>query len=73
MDNIVFVYSKDGQVKVLDIESLKGIEGKILVDDGWEHTATLNSRIFIESLANNKDYDDVIQIIKTLTLKSKIQ
>ena len=47
--NIVFVYSKNGIIKVLDLnEDL----GNTLLQQGWVHTATLDPCVYIEYLCN---------------------
>ena len=49
---IVFVYSKDNEVKVLDIKESKQKHNS-LINDGWKHTSTLDSCKFIIELCNN--------------------
>jgi len=68
VNNTVFVFHKDGVVKVFDLETLKSLEGESLASQGWQHTATLNPCVFIEYLANNKEYVDIINSIKKLSV-----
>jgi len=63
----LFVYSKDGKIKVLDYQSAKQLKNQ-MSKDGWLHTATLNSCVFIEYLANNEEYVDVINTLKKLSV-----
>ena len=47
---ILFIYSKDGKVKVH-----AGIIGSMhydLIKEGYKHTATINAAIFVEYLCN---------------------
>lgn len=69
-NNTVFVYHKDGQIKVFDLET-SGLENNSLIRNGWEHTATLDSCAFIEYLANNKEADDVLHTLQDLFKKIK--
>lgn len=68
MDNtnsIVFVYSKDGKVKVLDIENAR-TKNNNMEPNGWKHTATLDACKFIESLLNDAEDFEVLESIKEL-------
>ena len=47
--NIVFVYSKNGIIKVLDLSEAKN---NTLLLEGWVHTATLDPCAYIEYLCN---------------------
>ena len=67
VNNTVFVFHKEGEIKVFDLETLKNLEGESLASKGWEHTATLNPCVFIEYLANNKNYAEIINKIKQLS------
>jgi hypothetical protein len=68
VNNTVFVFHKDGVIKVFDLETLKSLEDQSLLSQGWQHTATLNPCVFIEYLANNKEYVDIINSIKKLSV-----
>jgi hypothetical protein len=46
---IVFVYSKNGLIKVLDLDEAKN---NTLLQQGWMHTATLDPCAYIEYLCN---------------------
>lgn len=65
LNSVVFVYSKEGNVKVLDLESAI-IKGNDLELSGWKHTATLDARRFIESLLNGAEDFEVLDSIKEL-------
>ena len=56
--NIVFVYSKNGIIKVLDLDKAKN---NTLLQEGWVHTATLDPCAYIEYLCNESSSikDDV--------------
>lgn len=54
-DSIAFVYSKDGNIKVLNLENAK-IYHDSLIEDGWKHTQTLNPHQYIEFLHNECQY-----------------
>lgn len=63
----IFVYAKDGKIKVLDLESaLDGGEEK-LKNEGYIHTATLDPCRFIEYLCNESQ--NVIADVKGLLRK----
>jgi hypothetical protein len=65
MKNVfVFVYAKGNEIKVLDTEQSKLLDGD-LKKDGWKHTTTLDACIFIEHLHNN--CDDAKKEIKNLS------
>ena len=68
VNNTVFVFHKNGKIKVFDLETLKNLEGEGLASKGWQHTATLNPCVFIEYLANNEEYVDVINTLKKLSV-----
>ena len=60
----LFVYSKSGKVRVLNLENAKKTEVN-LIADGWKHTATLDPRRFIEHLANSS-VNEILSTIKGL-------
>jgi hypothetical protein len=62
---IVFVYSKDNEVKVLSIEESK-INHDKLINEGWKHTSTLNACKFLEELYNNIPDNEILKTIKSL-------
>lgn len=69
-DNIVFVYFKDGKIKVLSI--IEAIEQKCeLEQENWVHTATLDSRRYIEYLFNQAEDVDVASEIRELSYSPK--
>ena len=49
---VVFVYSRDKKVKVLNIEEAK-ILNDSLINEGWKHTQTLNACAWIQYLCND--------------------
>lgn len=48
----IFVYAKDGKIKVLDVETARNGEEEKLIESGHIHTATLDACRFIEYLCN---------------------
>lgn len=48
---LVFVYAKDGKIKVLTLANAV-LEGNKLKDDSWKHTETLDVIAWIEGLHN---------------------
>lgn len=68
--NIVFVYHKDGKIKVLDLHT-SYLEDKNMLSDGWQHTSTLNACMFIEYLFNQCEDVDIISEIRDLKSKAK--
>lgn len=69
----VFVYAKDGKIKVRHIEQANA-EFKTIVSDGWKHTATLDAAMFIENLLNVEvPNGTAISELKKLTMTEKKQ
>ena len=62
---VVFVYSKDNELKVLDIKESK-YKHNSLINDGWKHTSTLDTCKFLEELYNNIPENEILQTIKSL-------
>lgn len=63
----IFVYAKDGKIKVLDLETaLNGEEDK-LKSEGYIHTSTLDPCRFIEYLCNESK--SVVADVKGLLRK----
>jgi hypothetical protein len=60
MENIIFIYAKDGKVKAFNLEDAKA-QAESLLSDGWKHTATLDSCTWIEYLCNSC-YDVEIEV-----------
>lgn len=50
VNSILFIYAKDGKIKVLSSEHEK--EHEKIRNDGWKHSATLNAGYFLEQLFN---------------------
>ena len=63
---IVFVYSKDNEVQVLDIKESKHKHNS-LINDGWKHTSTLDSCKFISELCNNIPYSELRKCINSIS------
>jgi hypothetical protein len=64
----IFIYSKDGKIKVLNFET-----SKILHDEmrgkGWCHVHTINPCIFIEYLFEKSD-NEIVNSIRSLNTPS---
>ena len=64
--NTVFVYAKDGEIRVLSLE--QAIKHKYnLIGYGWEHTATIDPCLWIEKLHNSLKGRKMISAIKELS------
>lgn len=61
-DTFVFVYAKDGKIRCLTTG--QGAEMDALEKNGWQHTATLNSVLWIEALVNDDNADELINELK---------
>ena len=57
----VFIYSKEGKIKVLNLEKSKK-EHDDLILDGWVHSSTLDPCVWIAHLYNY--CDDEIDVLK---------
>ena len=55
----IFIYSKDGVIKVLDFETAKKGEEHKLISEGWKHTSTLDPCRFLEYLCNESQSIEV--------------
>jgi hypothetical protein len=64
-NSIVFVYYKEDKIKVLTLEQSKDKHEQI-ISEGWIHTATLDSCVYIEHLFNNNE-DALYLTIKQLS------
>ena len=63
MDDTLFIYYKDGQIKALRLSDAK-IWHDFHTVNGWKHTATINPSAWIQSLYES---DDKELFIKRLT------
>lgn len=54
MHTELYIYSKDGKVKVLTYEQAKGYEATVLLMNGYKHTETIDPQRYIESLFNKE-------------------
>jgi len=63
--NTVFVYAKDGKIKVLNTEVASEPNDRLL-KQGWEHTATIDACRWLENIYNDLDEEDVITKIRQL-------
>lgn len=62
---IVFVYSKNGIIKVLDLDEAIS---NTLLQQGWLHTATLDPCAYIEYLCNqSKQIKKDVNLLKNET------
>lgn len=52
MDDIIFVYKKGSQFKVLSLDRSSGGDRK-LKDDGWKHISTISASMWLEELLNS--------------------
>ncbi len=64
MNSIVFILVKKGKVRVFDCEFTQ-LEMEKLIKKGWKHTATLDTRTFLEQALNKKDADK-LTLLKSL-------
>jgi len=67
MNNVIFVYFKDGKIKILDIEHGKPDHEK-MINDGWKHTSTVNASVFIEQLFNDVPDFELRKSIQSLVI-----
>ena len=63
-ERFVFIYAKNGKIKALDFEQATNI-GKSLINDGWKHTSTLDSCVYIEYIHNEcKEFNEIKRLSK---------
>lgn len=66
----VFVYAKDGVVKVLNLAESQRQQQKLL-DEGYVHTATLDACRYIVYIANCQDDKEILSTVKGLRTLSQ--
>ena len=62
----VFIYAKDKEIKVLNIEESKRLNDS-LISDGWKHTHTLDACVWIQYLHNDCEDVDLFNEVKSLS------
>ena len=67
MKPFVFVYHKNGEVKCLNFEQSHA-EHSYLIQQEWEHTATLDAAMWITVLANIADANDRLAMIDDIKI-----
>lgn len=65
IERFVFIYAKDGKIRCLTADHRQDMLA--LQDDGWKHTATLNTVFWIEALVNGEDAAELINELKGVT------
>lgn len=68
MKQYLFTYFKEGKLKILTQYDRKELHDN-LVQNGWEHTNTLNPASFIEYLFNECNDSDMAGEIHNLAFK----
>ena len=64
MEQIVFIYAKEGEIKVLGLEnSIANKES--LIKEGWKHTQTIDACMWIEYIHNNCNH--IVREVKSLS------
>lgn len=63
---MVFVYFKNGKIKVLDLANATSQDADLKMD-GWKHTATIDPCVWMEYLFNKTaDDEDIANEVKAL-------
>ena len=62
----VFIYAKDKEIKVLNIEESKRLNDS-LISEGWKHTHTLDACGWIQYLHNDCEDVDLFDEVKSLS------
>jgi len=62
----VFIYAKDKEIKVLNIEEAKRLNDS-LISEGWKHTHTLDACGWIQYLHNDCEDVDLFDEVKSLS------
>jgi hypothetical protein len=62
----VFIYAKNKEIKVLNIEESKRLNDDLL-KDGWKHTQTLDACAWIQYLHNDCEDVDLFEEVKFLS------
>ena len=64
----IFIYSKDGKIKVLNFETSRTLHNE-MIKERWYHVHTLNPCIFIEYLFDKTD-NEIVNSIRSLNTPS---
>lgn len=62
----VFVYAKNEKIKVCGLAEAKATEKELLAD-GWVHTSTLDSCMFLEYMFNECNAKEALELLYGLT------
>jgi len=66
MKNISYIYFKNNKIRVLtEVDSV--FQHNQLTKEGWIHTTTLNTNVFIEHLYNECSDEEIIDNINALS------
>jgi len=65
-DSILFIYSKNGNLKAIGFSDESKKRHDELITDGWAHTATIDSNSFLIDLLKDSTPDKIVTKIKSL-------
>lgn len=68
-ESILFIYSKNGNLKALKFDENCKEEHDKLLNVGWTHTNTIDSSIFLQDLLKDSNPKEIVKKIKRLNLK----
>ena len=65
-DSILFIYSKNGNLKAIGFSDESKKQHDELISDGWIHTRTIDSKAFLIDLIKYSNPNKIVNKIKSL-------
>jgi len=65
-DSILFIYSKNGNLKAIGFSDESKKQHDELISDGWIHTRTIDSKAFLIDLIKDSNPNKIVNKIKSL-------
>lgn len=67
-NSILFIYSKNGNLKALKFDEAIHDDHEKLLENGWKHTNTIDSATFLQDLLKDSNPSKILKKIKMLHL-----
>ena len=65
-DSILFIYSKNGNLKAIGFSDESKKQHDELISDGWIHKITIDSKTFLIDLIKDSNPNKIVNKIKSL-------
>ena len=66
-DSILFIYSKNGNLKAIGFSDESKKQHDELISDGWIHKTTIDSKTFLIDLLSTNKIPEILDKIKSLS------